>query len=289
MAAGDFAFVGVRLWALDPGPPIAYCEDGRCGAQPPLLASLVREDESTYAGIALMSFLGGVLPEERPQIERSAPEKYGRLDQLRGGRPGANLLLVSSSVRRVRSVAWLPPGEDPVPGIVFLHGFGGGLTAYLSTLLEDERLARYAVIAPALDWEGRWWGEEGRGVVARTLETLPARVDRERLVLVGLSNGAVGVVSVAADPALGPRFQAFVALEGLAGPASFWVPRGPLLAVAARDDARFSLKGMQTAAQELRESGVSVTLVEVDGDHMAFYTQTRAMTEAVADFLGALP
>jgi hypothetical protein len=285
LLAGDLLFAGARLTALDPGPPLAYCEDGRCGERPPLLAALVREDESVQAGIALMSFLGAVLPEEKPQIETSAPQKYRALDALRGGRPGANLLMMGSSARRVRSITYLPPGEDPVPAIVFLHGFGGGLTAYLSTLLEDERLARYAVIGPALDWGGAWWSEEGRAVVARTLETLPARVDRDRLVLVGLSNGAVGVVSVAADPVLAPQFRAFVAVEGLAGPDSFGVPRGPMLALAARDDARFSLQGMRTAAQELQASGVDVSLVEVEGDHMAFYTQSQIIDAVIADFL----
>jgi hypothetical protein len=284
---GDLLFAGARLWALDPGPPLAFCEDGACGVRPPLLASLIREDESAYAGIALMSALGGVLPEEQPRIEKTAPEKYQALERMRGGRPGANLLLVQSSVQRVRGVTWLPPGEETVPGIVFLHGFGGGVTTYLSTLLEEERLGRYAIIAPVLDWEGRWWDEEGRGVVARTLQTLPARVDRERLVLMGLSNGAVGTVAMAADPELGPQFQAFVTLEGLASPEQFGVPRGPILAIAAREDARFSLRGMQTATEELRQSGVAVTLVEVEDDHMAFYTQTAVITRAIGDFLEA--
>jgi predicted esterase len=285
MLLADLAFTGARLAAVHPGPPLAYCEDGVCGARPPFLAALIREDESAYAGIALTSSLGLVLPEERPLIERAAPEKYRRLDELREGRPGVNALLLSSTPRRVRATAWLPPGEGPVPGIVFLHGYGGSLTAYLSTLLEEDRLARYAIVAPALDWQGTWWSEEGLAVVGRTLDTLPPRIDRSRVYLVGLSNGAVGAVAASAHPDLGPRFRAVVAVEGLASADWFGVPRRPLLAIGAREDGRFPLDYMVEAARSLVDAGADVSLVEVEGTHMAFYTHTSSITSAISAYL----
>lgn len=285
----DLLFLAYRYVGTETGGPIRYVVDGSDGGTPPLLSAVIREDESAAAGIVLSAALGGLYEGELPSVRSAAPAKYRDLDTLRHGSPGVNAVLLSSTPERVKGLASWPPGTGPVPTIVFLHGYGGLLTTYVSSLRESPELDGWGIIAPALGFSGAWWTTEGRAVIARTLDMLPARADRGRVVLIGLSNGAVGVTAVAADPAIARRLRAAVAIEGLAGAERFGVPRVPLLAVAATDDLRFSFPYVQKAVASLQAAGADVTLVPIPGDHMAFFTHTGAVTEAVVRHLEAHP
>lgn len=283
--AADAGFVWHRIRDVDPGGPIPYCVDGDCGASPPLLAALIREDESAAAGIALSAGMGALRPGELDTVRSAAPAKYTRLATLRGGRPGVNALLLSSPGGPVQNVRSMPPGDGKVPALVFLHGYGGLLTAYVATLREAEALDGWAIVAPAYGFSGEWWTPRGEAIVARTLDTLPARIDRDRVVLVGLSNGAVGATRIATLDGLAERFRAVVAIEGAAEARWVGKPQRPLLVIGARNDARFSYTGLERAVASLRAAGGDVTLVPVEGDHMAFFTHTREVTDMLAGFV----
>lgn len=280
--AFDLAFAAVRVSGVAPGP-FPTCIDGDCAAGAPWLARLVREDESVLAGDALVQALGILTPEARAELDAAAVDAYARL-AVRTAGPGANALLLRSRPDRIESVAWFPPGGGPVPGIVYLHGFGGLLTPYLGALTEDPRLAGYAIVAPALGFAGEWWTDDGLAVVRRTLDTLPPRVDRDRLYLVGLSNGAVGATAVAADPALSGRFCGVVGLMG--GSGDFGAPRVPTLLVAAEKDDRFPL-GYLRGVHRVAASGGPAELVVVPGDHFALLTETASVDAALVGWLSA--
>jgi dienelactone hydrolase len=276
----DLAFVGFRTAAVRPGLFVA-CVDGACTGVAPGLARVIREDETVFAGNALVEALGLLTPAARADFDVAARNAYARLLGRTGG-PGVNSLLLRSSPGRVAEVAWLPPGDEPVPCIVFLHGFGGLLTPYLSSLTEALALAGHAIVAPALGVQGDWWTDEGRAVVHRTLDTLPPRIDRDRLFLVGLSNGAVGVSAVAADPELAFRFRAVVALMGASD--AFGPPRVPHLLVAAERDDRFELAYLREVQAGL-VGGAPVDLVVVPGDHFALFTETASVNAALVGWL----
>ena len=278
-----------RLATVGSGAPIVYCEDGRCLQRGPFLSMLIREDESARSGVAVAEALGALFAREHDAPELFA-EKYRLLEVLRSGEPGVNALLVpSSTAHLVRSIAYLPSGAGRTPGIVFLHGSGGSMSTYVSTLLESDELAQYAIIAPVVDAVGLWSTDEAMAVVERTVQTLPASVDRSRLYIVGLSNGAVGATAVASRPDVARLFRAAVAIEGIAsaettGPTG---PTIPLLALAARDDERFELEYVRERVDAMRDANAPVELSVVDGTHMAFFANSGAFTTRISAWLKA--
>jgi dienelactone hydrolase len=268
-------FAAARVATVSPGK---YAEDGRLGARPPWLASVIREEESARAGVVLVRVTGVLAPDEMPHIDAMIAERYRSVDP-----DGVNAVLLTSSADRVRGIVDLPAGDGPFPAVLFLHGYGGLLTAYIGALREEPRLAGYAIVAPALDVNGEWWTPEGLAVVGRALDTLPPAVDRSRVWLVGLSNGAVGAMAVAADD-LGGRFRGIVALEGGGVRERVGEVRVPVHLIAAREDPRFSLGYVEMVAEELGPLG---SLTVIPGDHLAFFTHRPAATAAVADAVGA--
>lgn len=287
LLAADLAYAAWRVTRVGPDARFPVCVDGVCPAEAPVLARLVREDETANAGMALSTALGLLSPHEERVIVPATRAVYADLAARRHAAPGPNALALASSADRVTSLVWLPPGEGRVPALVFLHGFGGLLTPYLSVLAASPLGERYAIVAPALDMAGYWWEPAGRAVLARTLDTLPARVDRDDLWLVGLSNGAIGANRLAADPALGPRFRGTILLVGALQIPDEPAPRGPVLLVPGLEDPRFPIAYVEASAAAMRDAGVEVTWAPVAGDHFVLFTHTDQVTATMAWWLEA--
>ena len=130
-----------------------------------------------------------------------------------------------------------------------------------------------------------WWERRGRAVLTRTLETLPAWADRERVALVGLSNGAIGVTAIAADPALAHRFFAIVAIEGVGSASMHAPPIRRLDVLAAQNDPRFPYDWVVDSANSFRDQGADVRVWPVPGDHLAFFDQFHPICERMEDLL----
>lgn len=287
LLGAEAAFAAARILAVDPSPAgLAFCEDDDCSAPGPLLARLVRERESTFAGIALSRTLGILDGPDATRMGAACDRVYDALDVLTDQRPAVNALLLASSGDRVRMLTWTPPGDGPFPTLVFLHGFGGLLTPYLSVLAATALGSRFAIVAPALDTEGAWWERRGRQVLERTLAHLPPQVDPSRLFLVGLSNGAVGATHLASDPALGSAFLATILLVGI-GEAPGPLPH-PVLVLPGTDDNRFPLPTVTALARALEDQGTDVTFHPTPGDHFTLFTHTDVLAAEIAAFTAAV-
>jgi dienelactone hydrolase len=284
----DLTYAAWRITRVVPDDTLSLCVDGACGQTAPWLARLVREDETAFAGMALSGPLGLLSDEEAPVIESATRRVYAELDTLRGGRPGPNGVALSSDAEHVTALVSMPHGDGPVPAIIALHGFGGLLTPYVSTLARSSLGEKYAIVAPALDMKGYWWEPHGRDVLARTLATLPARIDRSQLWLVGISNGAIGAHHLAADPELGPRFRGTVLLVG-AGLDLSDIATSPLLFIPGTKDVRFPLHYVEASAEAMVEAGVDVTWSPVEGDHFILFTHPAEVTERMARWLERAP
>ena len=281
----DGAYAVWRVAEVEADPALVYCVDGVCPASPPLLSRLVREDEAAYAGISL-SYFGGLLSMEEEAVIGPATRKvYEELTERRGGRAGVNAVFLSSGPERVEELVWLPPGEGKVPALIFLHGFGGLLTPFLTALTEGELGRNYAIVAPALDMSGFWWEPRGRAVLKRTLASLPERVDRKELWLVGLSNGGIGASHLGADPELGPQFRGVILIVGtdLLGPNEKMF--GPVLLLPGENDRRFPLGHIAAVAKQLEATGVDSTYTPLPGDHFLLFTQPSLVRERMWGWL----
>jgi len=253
--------LGALRVALVRAPPgWSVCTGDDCSARGPWWARLVPERWGVWVAFRLVRGLGMLDGAEAASYSKAFDDALARLPDL----PVAGLLW--SRPGTARRIVVEPEGDDLLPAVVFLHGFGGLSSAYLSVLVRS--LGRVVIVAPALDVFARWDSARGRAVVEETLQRLPARVDRRRVVLVGLSNGAIFGARYA------PAFSGAVLISGLGEPGE---PRGPLAVVSGPLDARIPPSVVRARVQALRAQGQQVDFQEVAGaDHVLILTHPEA-------------
>jgi predicted esterase len=278
---GILTFVGARLFAAPPPQSFRFVEEGRRDAPPPWISRLADERETVLVGLHLSNALGFVKGREKDHLEELLLSAYSA-----PWRPWPNAALIDSSPDSARHLEHVPTGIARLPCIVFLHGFGGQLTAYLR-VLHQAFGSRFAIVAPFLDYTGAFWTPRGKAVV-RTLVTrdLPPEVDRTRMFLVGLSNGAAGATAILQDPELSGRFRGFVLVSGVSeiGQPSL---RANVLLIAGTKDDRFPLEYIKGAAEALRESGAQVQLEAFPADHFLWLSHAQEMTTTIDSWVSA--
>lgn len=282
--AGLLCLVVARWATVDTSSDPRFCVDGTCGGSAPLVPSLVPERPTAWLGLTSARWLGLVPPSERARIGPVFAQRFDHLAEQRSTAT-VNALLLRSNPDRVRAL--VSPAAPGSAVLVFLHGYGGLLTPYLSTLRQCRALDPYTILAPALSLDGDWGSARGRAVVTRTLATWPDPTDDA--VLVGLSNGAIGVTDIAADPELAGRFRAIVAVEGLGSPDWHDPPVRGLHVIAAVDDVRNPLAHVRDHVATYRSLGADVVLHEVPGDHLAFFDRFGPICQALAHIVARPP
>jgi dienelactone hydrolase len=252
---GVFRVVVVRA-----PPGWSVCAGDACSARGPWWTRLVSERWGVWVAFRLVRGLGMIDGAEAASYSKAFDDALARLPDV----PVAGLLW--SNTETVRRILVEPEGDDLLPAVVFLHGFGGLSSAYVSVL--QRSLGRVVIVAPALDVFARWDSARGKAVVEETLRRLPPRVDRRRVVLVGLSNGAIF------GARYGPAFSGAVLISGLGEPGA---PHGPLAVVSGALDARIPPSVVRARVEALRAKGQRVEFQVVAGaDHALILTHPEA-------------
>jgi predicted esterase len=172
---------------------------------------------------------------------------------------------MTSRSGHVTTVRFEPPGTEPLPTLVFLHGFGGLMTPYVETI--GRALAgRWLVVAPALDPVGAWRTKRGQAVLRETLAQLPPRADRSRVFLVGLSNGAVGALQAARAEDVRRQLAGLAVISGIAW-AGDALSGLRVLVVAGKNDPRFPIAFVEEKTAELGKAGAVVDALTLDASH----------------------
>ncbi|MDC3984591.1 alpha/beta hydrolase family protein [Polyangium jinanense] len=276
---GVSTFVVARLLAVPPPQEFHFVEEGRRDASPPWLSRLADERETVLAGLYFSDVLGLIKGRERDHLDQLLRDAYAE-----SSRPWPNAVLIESSSHASRHLEHVPRGGAAVPCIVFLHGFGGQLTAYVR-VLHQAFGDRFVIVAPFLDYTGAFWTPRGKAVVsALVTKHLPPEVDRSRIFLVGLSNGATSATAILQDPELSRQFRGFVLVSGI-GEVVQPNPGANVLLIAGTDDPRFPLDHIQSTAESLRGSGARVNVETFPADHFLWLSHAREMTAAIDDWL----
>ena len=270
LLALDGVYVADRCVRTETGRSgIRLCEMRDCTSEAPLLTRLAPESETARAGMALTSTLGMIREPERSELTRLLRHEYDAIDRspALSSLPSAPLLGLVRG--RGRHLLWLPPDTArPAPAIVFLHGFGGQLTAYLTALLDAGLGEHHAILAPFGGPVGMWWSDSEQERLLDLLDHgLPPSVDPSRLTLVGLSNGAIGATAIAASPRFAGRFRRVVALSGARLLDAVPATTAPILFLTGRDDPRFPFEYIEQAHARMRDRGVTTSLAALPGDH----------------------
>ncbi|MCW8131270.1 MAG: prolyl oligopeptidase family serine peptidase [Planctomycetota bacterium] len=184
---------------------------------------------------------------------------------------------------------------ERLPLLVFLHGSGGPFKAYLRVLegLAVER--RCVVVCPSFGFGN--WGKGGAEAVERARAWAAANlpVDANRVTLMGLSNGGIGVLrTLARDPKPYARVILVSAVadgSALKDLSERGALRGlPILIVTGREDNRVPLSYVMDYAAALRAGGAALeTNVFEDQDHFLVFQKRAEFQRAISAWLSRAP
>ena len=162
--------------------------------------------------------------------------------------------------------------------LVFLHGYGGSFALPCWQLARAVAPAGIAAVCPTLDVEGEWSSANGERLVRSTVDHLHG-AGYDRLILAGLSNGAIGASRLA--PKLKGAFAALVLVSG-ADP-SAPAPGLPALVIQGRRDAIMAASGARTYA-----AAAHASYVDLDGGHFAMLLSADEVERALRAFVASL-
>lgn len=162
--------------------------------------------------------------------------------------------------------------------VVFLHGYGGSFALPCWQLARAVAPAGLATVCPTLDFDGEWWSTSGERLVRSAVDHLHA-VGYERLVLAGLSNGAIGASRLA--PKMKGTFTALVLVSG-ADP-SAPPPSVPALVIQGRRDTMMAASGARSYA-----ATAHARYVELDRGHFAMLLSADEVDGALRELVGSL-
>lgn len=261
---------GITLGGQVPGGRV--CDGTECDGTGHWWERILDEQECAQAGLMLTT-----RGEEGREMKAAFASAYDAMPP--SWRGGPNALLMTSRFGDVRSLRFEPKGDGSLPTVIFLHGFGGLLTPYVS-LLARQLGDGFIIVAPALDNVGVWSSRRGQQVLRATLASLPARADRSKVFLVGLSNGGVGATTALCDPELRTAFAGFVLLSGVGRlPSGAQLEGARVLVVTGRDDPRFPLSYVVAQPQTLRGAGADVDALSLPATHALVFTHAAEWVE----------
>lgn len=284
----DIGYVLLRLRSREPREAVVrYCEGSNCRASPPFISRIPDEGETAMSGLLLSSVLGLIHGEERDSLERLLGREYELLSTSPRFDGLPNATLISGGGGHRPSLTWVPPGRTDGPCLVFLHGFGGQLTIYLQSLMSSGLAEESAIVAPFLDTRARWWHDTGEAIVSELIESnLPNAVDRDRVYLVGLSNGAIGAARLAQNARLSHRIAGVILISGSAQPLGPDLDGLDILVITGADDPRFPLAGVESDVAALSSQGAQVELEILEGDHFILLSHKREVAQRIGRWIG---
>ncbi len=238
-----------RWWSPGPIRPDSFA-----------LATITPEREIAIAGAFLLGASGEV-PEGRELV----PHFRQRYDEMAGDALFAPSPFFTPLTLAPDGVRFGVDGASTV--VVFLHGKGGnfGLNCYLVARAVGG--ADRATVCPTLDFEGNW-APDGGEVLRATLEGLRAG-GAQRIVLAGLSNGAIGASVLASKVDV----DGVLLIAGISAYAKR--PAVPALVVAGRSDP-VAPPGRVDAFD-----GAGVEVVWIGEGHFAFLTRYEEYERAI--------
>jgi predicted esterase len=189
----------------------------------------------------------------------------------------------------------VPPdasSQRPAPLVVFLHGSGGNFQAFPAWLAPFAAKRGIATAYPTWGY-GDWQTPDAATRVAEVIDhaAATAPIDPKRVVLCGLSAGAVGAVSVQA--ALPGRFRGVALISG----APFRTLDGaartgtPWYLVHGQRDGHLPFQRSVDLARTLREAGSPVTFDEqryVEFDHALLLVRHDEVFGGILDWAAPL-
>jgi len=171
--------------------------------------------------------------------------------------------------------------DPPKQAIVFLHGYAGNFAVQCWHVARAASRLGAFTVCPSLGFRGDWWTERGGQVLDRTIAHLTS-LGLERIVLVGLSNGARG----AAVHARRHRNE-LAGVILISGAAAVAPPtKIPVLVIHGDHDTMFS---SSTGRRYARAAGRHGTFSRLSGGHFVFLERFDEAARAIDQWIEHTP
>jgi len=161
---------------------------------------LLPERDVALGGSRLL-MVAGLMPDDVPGLLEHLSDGYDRMRDAEGSVPSPVLsTLVFGQTPEDHGVLRVSPtGEgDGKTALVFLHGFMGSTTLACWQVAQAASPVGIETVCPAMHWRARWDSPAGRAIARQTITEL-REAGAERVVLAGLSAGAIGASRIARD------------------------------------------------------------------------------------------
>jgi pimeloyl-ACP methyl ester carboxylesterase len=271
-AAAIGVLVIVRLLAAGAGMPTL---PGATSSR--WLGRVVDEQDVALLGARLLVRRWPLIREERDGLVREMGAAYSDMRHDAGGSPSP---VVDTTFGRqgpdgFDTLVFEPSGPASSAGVVFLHGYGGSFRLECWMVAEAARAIQAITVCPATGFRGHWSGRDAERTLRAALDYLDARGIR-RVYLAGLSNGAVGVGTLA------PRFASM--LSGLilisGAPSGGTAAQLPALVIHGERDRIASAAVAQAFAARTK-----ARYLGLDGGHFVLLMRRAQVRDAIAGWL----
>jgi pimeloyl-ACP methyl ester carboxylesterase len=178
--------------------------------------------------------------------------------------------------------------DDPLRTLLFLHGSMGNFKGYLWVLKKFADATGCAVIAPDNGF-GNWRDAETRETLDLMITTITnhPRLDENRMMLAGLSNGGIGATKMAT---YSPERWESITLISPVLPFAFTEKQHevfvqeqtPIHIISGDIDRRIPAEYLVQRQAKLQSRGLNVSYEEVEGeDHFLMFSQPDRVVEAL--------
>jgi predicted esterase len=240
---------------------------------------LLSERDVSIAAATILVASGALPAADSAEFLPALVHAYDRMQAEEGevGSPLLSTWLGGEGPDRFHLYTVAHDAPEPDRAVVFLHGFAGSFAVQCWHAARAFERFRATTHCPSVGFHGDWWTARGRRVLGAVLDDLEAS-GVERVVLVGLSNGARGAAVLARRFA--SRLDGVVVISGAAGVAP---PRLPVLAIQGTDDTMFPARVARSYARAARNG----TYAPIEGGHFVFLEDWEDVRSAVDRWIGS--
>jgi predicted alpha/beta hydrolase family esterase len=243
-----------------------------------LVGRVVDEQDAAMWGARAAFAIGAFRDPDRDEVPGALREAYAEMRAREGDTPSP-VIPTYAGLERGSSVDVVVVERPAARGaFLFLHGFGGSFALPCWQLAEAVASAEMSTYCPSLGPRADWWTPEGERVVRETVRMIRAS-GVTRIVLAGLSNGAVGAAHLA--PRMPGAFAGVVLVSGAARDA-----RAPGVPVLVLQGSRDAIMPAELARGYAEAHGA--TFVDLDAGHFALLVRRAEATRALRSWLAGL-
>lgn len=223
---------------------------------------VLSERDVSIAAASILVATGELPRSDSTEFLPALARAYDRMEDEEGevGSPLLSTWLGAEGPDRFHLYTVAHDAPEPDRAVVFLHGFAGSFALQCWHAAKAFETFRATTYCPSVGFHGDWWTARGRRVLDAVLDDLESR-GVDRVILVGLSNGARGAAVLARRFA--SRLDGVVVISGAAAVAP---PRLPVLAIQGTGDTMFPARHARAYARAARNG----TYAPIEGGHFVF-------------------